>query len=332
MTFGGRCNLSVIGRYDMGGSPHEVSLSDLPHPLLVPLLEKYAISWGLFRKRGRPPAGVSEKRSAIVTDLHMRGTPWEDMKLITGLTQGGIQRNTKAMGNEASKQNQRDIGAKVGHARKGEKKPWLSEQMKRAWTDGVFDFHRGREIPEDVVQKIKAGWTSDVRAEQARVHVKLWADPKYRGRLLSFHRSPDERARRSREQVKRLTDDPKKWSRGRGCYVDAKACVSGHKLWVRSSYEKEAVLVLDADPAVLYYQYEERFESPDGAVFLPDFVVERVDGTWLIEVKASWVLRLAEDHPVTLRLKTSRDEAQRRGWKFHIWTEKDVLHAYNKSK
>jgi hypothetical protein len=63
------------------------------------------------------------------------------MMEITGFSNGSIQRLTGAMWNERSRQNCKENAVKVGQSRKGEKKPWLSDQLRRAWKEGKYDFH-----------------------------------------------------------------------------------------------------------------------------------------------------------------------------------------------
>lgn len=118
-----------------------------PHPKLVELLEKHGLTLEDFQRKGRLPpdkAHVLERRRDLVTELHAAGTPWAEMIAITGLAQPSIQRLTKAMWNGASRTNVSENAAERGRARKGEKKPWLSEQLKQQWADGKFDFHKNR--------------------------------------------------------------------------------------------------------------------------------------------------------------------------------------------
>jgi hypothetical protein len=82
--------------------------------------------------------------------------------------------------------------------------------------------------------------------------------------------------------------------------------------------------LLDADPHVREYVFEARIELPTGRWILPDFVILHVDGTvTLLEVKASWVLGLPEDHKVRRRLRDASTFAAIQGWAFLVWTEKD---------
>lgn len=113
-----------------------------PHPRLVPLLEKHQIDWADFRARGRPAKGsvdLRAKRSSIVTELHESGCSWSDMFEVTGLSNGSIQRLTKAMWNPASRVRLRDNMSRVGSSGRGKSKPWATKMLKEAWASGRFD-------------------------------------------------------------------------------------------------------------------------------------------------------------------------------------------------
>lgn len=118
-----------------------------PHPRLAPLLGKHGLTFEQFNRKGRLPADLTwilERRSALVTELHAAGTPWKEMTEITGMGYGALNRLSTASWNEASRKNVSEGAAERGRARKGEKKPWLTAQMKQAWSTGKFDFHRGK--------------------------------------------------------------------------------------------------------------------------------------------------------------------------------------------
>jgi hypothetical protein len=297
-----------------------------PDPRLIPLLEKHGLSWEMFAKRGRPPKGVREKRSAIVTELHLAGTTWADMVEITGLSLAGVHRLTKAVWNPASKRNRQESAARVGRSLKGREKPWLSEQMRERWEAGDFDFHKGRVRSEAEREVLREAWAPERRKAASKMRKSLWSDPAYREPLLAFHRSTEERARRSLAQARRMAEDPVKWTRGRGQYVTAAKATNGNRFWVRSSYEVAAVAVLEGDSAVLSYTYERCVSLDNGKVIKPDFVVELMGGmTRLIEVKAAWVFSLPDDHKVSRRLALSHQVALDRGWRFAVWTEQEEL-------
>lgn len=293
-----------------------------PHPLLVPLLEEHDIPWALFCVRGRPPMGVREKRSRIVTALHETGMPWAQMMEVTGLSNGAIQRLTQAMHNQASKENQRAVGRRVGASWKGKDR---HDQLMRQWQNGTFDFHRGRVRPEAERAALKASWTPEVRA-QGGVSSKqnVWGRPEVAERLLAFHRSPEERARRSALQVERMKTDPAKYAKGRIRLVDTPKG-NQEQISVRSSYEALAVKRLEADPQVQGYVFEPVLRIPGGKWIMPDFLVDLADGQrTLVEIKASWVFKLPMEHKVSVRLETARCLAVEQGWGFAVWTEKEL--------
>jgi len=298
-----------------------------PHPKLLPLLEKHGITFEEFNKQGRPKRHVKTAREAIVTELHLSGLTWNEMCEITGKGYGFIQRNTKAVGNPASRQNRVESARRVGRSRAGEKKPWLSKAMKKKWDEGDFDFHIGRVRPEDEKRAIKEAWKNPTLRQEASERLKaLWEDPQYRENLLQFHRSEEERVRRSRAQTLRLLKNPSKWSRGQGCYVTVTKCSGKSRIWVRSSYEEATVHLLESDPTVQSFEYEPRLELECGRCILPDFLITYKDGSkLLVEVKASWVLNLPADSKKIRRLEEARKVASSKGWSFEIWTEKTRL-------
>lgn len=298
-----------------------------PHDKLVPLLEKYGISWEAFSKKGRLPQHlrhVVEIRGAIITELHASGMTWSDMIAVTGLSLGAIERGTKAVGNEASRENRRQAAIRTGTARRGEKKPWLSERLRAAWSNGEFNFHIGRKVSEAEKLKLReANSKPEVRARRSESSKRRWREPKLRQALLDYHRDPEVRRERSAAQSLRMQQDPAKWAKGKSGWVDTPKA-GKPKSWTRSSYERAAISLLEADPEVLYYEVEARIEIDDRFV-LPDLIVYRSHDITLVEVKASWALDLPADHKISLRLKLSERIAAARNWKFQIWTEKDRL-------
>jgi len=291
---------------------------------LQPLLEKHHITWAAFSKPGRPPAGMREKRRSIVSELHQAGTPWKEMMRVTGLSLMGLQRLTTAVGNPASRANRSEVAARTGHSRKGERKPWLSDLLREAWAVGSFDFHRGRirSIEEREVLRL-AALRPEVKERRSAASRRRWQRPDERARLLAYHRSEDVRRERSRAQATRIAENPSKWSRGLGAWVQPVKC-NRPRVWTRSSYERVVVALLDSDPSVGQFVFEPRVQLPDGFWMLPDFVVYYTDGhVALVEVKASWVLALPSDHKVQRRLRQASTFAASMGWEFIIWTEKD---------
>lgn len=304
-------------------------MSDKPHPELIPLLEKYGITWEEFSKQGRPPAGVSEKRKQIVTELHFQGLTWDRMCEITGKPTSFIQRNTRAMWNKKSRNNVREVGRKIGSSWKGQKRPG---QLEKQWESGNFEHLRGRTRTPEELRKQKESWTPERRKEFGKISKQRWIDPEYRSKLLAYHRSPEERVRRSQLQSQRMADDPEKWTRGRGAYLKVTKCLNGQRIWVRSTYEQAAVHLLEDGPQVESYQYERTFELVSGKWIKPDFVAHYIDGsTTLIEVKAGWVLNLPDTHKITRRLREAELVAKEQGWEFNIWAEEELQDAFNRT-
>jgi hypothetical protein len=145
-----------------------------------------------------------------------------------------------------------------------------------------------------------------------------------RSRLLAFHRSPQERARRSRLQTKRMRENPVKYLRGKAAWVDTPKSQKS-RTYVRSSYEVAAVAKLEADPQVMAYEYERQFMLEDGRWVLPDFIVTLTSGQQvMVEVKAAWVFGLSPSHKVSRRLQEARHLAAQHGWSFKVWTEEEL--------
>jgi len=296
-----------------------------PHPELVPYLEKHQITWEVFSNTRLKPRSVVAKRRAIVTEIHETGATWAHMVAITCLSQGSIQRLSQAKGNPLVKQRKQQIAAELGRQGKGAKKPWLTLKLQADWESGKFDFHKGRIRPQFEVDKIQASWADPARHDnQAQMMKSCWQDPNFRDNLLSFHRSDTERVKRSQAQAQRMLDHPATYMGGRGEYVSTqKATVS--KTWVRSSFEKRYVEILERDPTVLSYEYEPLYVLPDGRHILPDFLVRYRDGKQeLVEVKAKWVLAMPVTYKAQVRLALARELANREALAFKIVTENDL--------
>lgn len=305
-----------------------------PDPRLLPLLAKHGLDLETFWKAGRPSPGVREKRSSLVTELHAVGTPWETMAEITGMSVMTIQRLTKATWNEASRQNRVENAVRVGAAGAGKHKPQLSVRLRQAWSEGYFDFHRGRKRTTDELQRQQATFRKNDGSKKAsRQHKALWATPSYREKLLKFHRSPEERFKRSKAQAERMEQKP--YGKGRRCWVDpgqAYKCLGRPDgFWVRSTYELAAVQRINSEDRVASYQYEPVIRIQDTWI-KPDFILTLKDGSrLLVEVKAAWATKLPEDHRTMRRLRVAEDYAKAHGMMFAVWTEKDALHDYLKS-
>lgn len=296
-----------------------------PHPLLVPLLEKYRLTHAQFIARGRPPKGspshLRAARAGIVTELHAGGMTWAQLIEVTGLSNGSVQRLTAAKGCEAVRARRRALGVQLGSSGRGKPRPG---QLERQWAAGVFDFHRGRVRSEEERRKLRAAFTPERRAAIAARFKALWEDPVWRGELLAFHRSPEERVRRSAAVVRWMEAHPGRVGRGRAEWVETPKGAAP-RAFARSSYEVAAVGRLEGDPEVTRYTHEPRFELEGGRWILPDFLVQRVDGAvLLIEVKASWVLDLPAEDRSLQRLQRAATLAEASGWGFAIWTEKEL--------
>lgn len=293
-----------------------------PHPLLIPLLEEFELTWEVFSKKGRPPKGVFEKRSKIVTALHERGHSWQELQDITGLSLGGVQRLTQGVGCPAMREKRRKIGAALGRTWKGKSRPG---QLASQWAKGDFDSLVGRKRTPQEIENAKLGWTEEKRRAASKRSKAMWEDPEYRDNLLSFHRSGEERIRRSQLQSQRMIEDPIKWTRGKGSWVESAKSKKG-RFWVRSSYEQRSVELLDCDPSVKSFEYERQLKLASGKYIRPDFIVEKFDGSiTLVEVKASWVLSQPKTHKAVIRLRIAEVEALRRGWAFKVWTEEELF-------
>lgn len=290
------------------------------HADLAPLLAKHGISWESFSKKGRPPKGVSATRSDIVTELHAEGRTWSDIMHITGLSNGAVQRLTRAKRNSNTMTRVRAKASELGRAGAGVRKPWLSDALKAQWANGDFDFHRAPRSEKDRAA-MRASWTDELRTRLSRIRSRLWADTSYRSRLESYHRAPEVRRHRSTQQAARMAHSPATFVRGVRSLVFAMKCDNLLLIHTRSSYETAAVHTLESDPRVRSYTYEPTMSDDRGTLF-PDFVVRWDDGsTTLVEVKAHWVTRLPSDHKVSVRLDRSRRIAEHHGWSFDIWTE-----------
>lgn len=95
---------------------------------------------------------------------------------------------------------------------------------------------------------------------------------------------------------------------------------------MRSSYESAAVRRLEGDGSVQGFVFEPRLTLPDGKHILPDFLVTWADGSkTLVEVKPA-VFAFGPSAPETTmqRLRVAQSEAERNGWKFEVWTEKEL--------
>lgn len=298
---------------------------DQPHPKLAPLLSKHNVTHADFIKKGRPVKGTGEAlvnaRRAIITELHAQGTSWAEMLEVTGLGQGSIQRLTGAMWNSESRKRVSENGVRTGKSWKGKPRPG---QLERQWASGTFDFHRGRTRSESERQSLRDGWTPERREANRQHALRNWSNPEVRAKIMAFHTTPEERARRSATQAQRMKDTPDVYGRGRAEWVDTPKGLH-ERTYVRSSYEKAAVIHLESDPDVVRYEHERTLSLPNGRWFLPDFIVERTNATVvLVEVKAAWVLTHPNCGGERRRLAVSESFAKEQGWGFVVWTEREL--------
>lgn len=116
----------------------------------------------------------------------------------------------------------------------------------------------------------------------------------------------------------------KEFSYGKsGHHVSTKA----GNIFYRSSYEKIAYEMLDANKNVASYQPEPfviTYLNSDGRTrrYRPDILVNKVRGkAVLVEVKPKWKLA---DTATILKLEAGKNYAKQRGLKFEVWTEKEL--------
>ena len=301
-------------------------LCKTPHIELVPLLEKHGLPWDLYSRKGRLPKGlqwVAEKRRDIITELHLSGMSWARMIEVTGLSLGAIERGTRAMWNEASRQNRRDGMLRVCQSNVGRKMPWVTLNLQKAWAEGKFNFHRGRKRSreeKDLLKEIAA--RPENKQRRSVQFTNLWQQPEYRDALLAYHRSEEQRQIRSEAQTKRMAEHPEKWCCGIGAWVEPLRCTRP-RIWTRSSFERKFVSLLDSHSEVDHYEFEPITRLPNGRWILPDFVVTWKDGhTSLIEVKPHYVLAQPLELKVSQRLCVAYQYSVTKGWAFQVWTEK----------
>lgn len=287
--------------------------------MLESLLVKFDLSKDDLNKKGRVAKEIVEKRSALVSHLHEQGYSWKEMTEITGLSNGSIQRLTKAKGCKAVQEKRKKLGTNAGRATRGMDR---SEQLKKQWAKGDFDFHRGRVRPQHERDRLKEGWdNAESRTKASASSLRnVWGNKEVRQKLMDFHQSPEERAKRSNAQAIRMKDNPTPYLRGK---TSIEATPKGNKdeVRVRSTYEAKTISILESDPNVKSYTYEPIYKVA-GRTILPDFVVHYQDGsTTLVEVKPQWALN-RED--VIARLALSEKVADDNGWSYQTWTEKEL--------
>ena len=308
------------------GAP--ISPPSEPHPDIVPYLSKYQISWEDFVRRMTRDKCILEIRSKIVTELHSQGMPWAKMTLLTSFGAGQLQDYSKAVGNENSLKNRQENARKTGRAGAGKKNPAISEDLRKRWARGDFDFHKGRVRSEAERETLRRSYTEERREKIRNRLLSQWKEEGFRNKLLRFHRSVEERNSRSSAQAARMRVDPRRWTFGKGQYVFSSKNIENCEFWVRSSFEVAAVALLDKDPLVSQFVYEPVFNY-EGRKCLPDFLVTYLDNSQkLIEVKASWRLDIPKEHPWGFDPNIYQSIADENGIPFEIWTELGVLNGH----
>lgn len=121
-----------------------------------------------------------------------------------------------------------------------------------------------------------------------------------------------------------IREPEKRFSYGKsGRYLSPKA----GDIFYRSSYEKIAYEMLDADETVLAYRPEPfviKYQDFEGSTrrYRPDVLVSKMNGnSILVEVKPEW--RLQEEKTI-VKLDAGRNYANQKGWGFEVWTEKEL--------
>lgn len=97
-------------------------------------------------------------------------------------------------------------------------------------------------------------------------------------------------------------------------------------IFYRSSYEKIAYQILDKDSSVICYQPEPfviEYINQDGHTrrYRPDILVDKEGKRVLIEIKPAWKLN---DDKTIRKIDAGRKFAEKKGWCFEIWTEKEL--------
>lgn len=101
----------------------------------------------------------------------------------------------------------------------------------------------------------------------------------------------------------------------------------------RSSFERRAIEIIEADENVISFKFESirisycygnRVDgSPQNRYYIPDFLIERIDGsTVLMEVKPICYLESAIN---VAKFAAAREYCVKNGWTFEVWTQKELL-------
>jgi hypothetical protein len=111
-----------------------------------------------------------------------------------------------------------------------------------------------------------------------------------------------------------------------GVYVSTK---TGQECRYRSGWELAYLQKLDSDPGVLSFGYETIVvpyvsNARSGKIrrYFPDFVVVRLTGTTIVEIKAS---RFLSRRMVVKKLEAGRSYAAAHGMTYEVLTEKELV-------
>ena len=173
-----------------------------------------------------------------------------------------------------------------------------SENIRRAHREHPESFLKSPETREKIAAGQSAFWNGpdgdDARAEASRLRKEMWAkDPEYGQKIMATKASRMEEYRRNggygspewsgkiSTKITELIEAGDYWARGR--YHSPKA----GEVPYRSSWELLRMAELDADPAVISWEYE-AFHIPydfNGRArrYIPDFKAIMDDGTVLVE-------------------------------------------------
>jgi len=300
-----------------------MSLSEKTFESLEEFLERNKISLEDFKSKKRT---MFKFKREFITQLHTNGLTWNEMSEVSGMSIGSIARWTQAKGCEATKRNRIENGVLTGKSRKGEKKPWLSKQMKKAWAEGKFDTQINQKLSEKQKEKLKNSWTKERKIQASKAMGERWATRKYRDKLMEYHTSKEERARRSKAQVERMQNTPELYIRGKHSYVQSPKCLNKKgSFLVRSSYEKKMIEIINSSKEITAFEYEKRFHLKNGKYILPDFILHMNTGiVKMVEVKAKWVFISTNRQKILKRLESAWQIAISKGFKFEIWCEQEL--------
>lgn len=97
--------------------------------------------------------------------------------------------------------------------------------------------------------------------------------------------------------------------------------LNGRIVVLKSSYELNALHMLQRDPTVVSIEYEPfALPCPSGIAYVPDFLITRVDGSRsLIEVKSVWYVG---DSRFPEKAAAGIAHAEACGMTYEVWTER----------